>query len=1443
MALTTDELRRRFPTIGGEFRLTAAELAVPGTEDLFGTYLGGPLAVTGVTAVDPEHLTLSGAVTVPGLTPGAAATVTFTANTTASPPVVVGLTVDVTLTTAPDPGEWKIDLPYLRLEAGFLRSYGFDRLLLVLSAEPGADDAVSTVATVGGDLPFAAAGGAALRLRTLVQTGPAASTYTLHGAFAGVGFTTLGDLGQLVPGVPAGRFVLPDLPGLPLPATLELLELSVVFTPDAQRAAAGLDPVLGASVRVGIPARWDLIPGVFDVEEIDAEFGIASPRSTGANVHARLGGVLRVGDAFVGVSVSVPELDLTAELLQPLPLTDVLGLFVPGAQIPTGTVEAFGAWLDARSKDFGVELDLAGDWEIGDVFALTGITLSVEGTGTAGRTVGLSAEAAVGGTRLSIAARYDNGLWRFSGIANDLVPADLFALFDVAPPALLADLTVRETRVSFDSGGREFDLGCSCAFPLGDADAVLDLTARLTRRAAGGYDKNVAGTLTVRVPDGHDDPRTLVFAVEYHEQGPAATITGTWHADEGVALTDLVAALGIELPDLPEVLRPVLTALSVRYESATGRVLLTASTEHTGWVYAARPGTGPGAPRVHAAAVRARLGARASDLPLVGEAIPPGADLVVDGIAFTSTPTGWDAPQAAAINDALHRIDSGRERRLPRFAGGAAAGPGFAVQIELSIGGVAQDPLLLPITTGPGGMLVAAARTPLTVHAAPADTGARDLDLTFGAVRISRIGVGLADGRILVALDAVLSVGPVRLVLMGLGLGIDGELTVSPRLRGAGVQLHQPPLRISGMVERRTGSEVAPGLTEQFIGLASIETGFFALHAAGSYAKAVDGWSSMFLFGELSGGERGLFGPPPFRVIALSLGFGVNSTVRTPTIADVGTFPLVDRLDGSGSGDTPEQVLEKLAGPGGWITPREGRYWGAGGIEFSSFEFIRSRALLLVEGGEQWKVLLIGRTTIDLPRTKAATKPIARVVIDLAIGYHHDHGLFSMDAVIAPGSYVIDPAAELTGGLSLYIWGKDRTAVGGGRGFVFTLGGYHPRFKRPAYYPNPPRVGWRWAIGPVAIRGQVYAALTDGAFMAGGELSANYDKGHGIKLQAWFTAWLDALVQWKPFYFDLSMGLSIGVAATVKVLFIRVRVSLSVGVSLDLWGPPIGGRARIKVWFIGFTIGFGADRAGVPAVEWPEFAVQLPAPLSIAPLAGLLVDVDPEESASRSAAGEPLLVSGDGFTVRTESAVPASRITLNGKTFAGSADDTIDIRPMGAKGQGVVSEHHVTLERFDTEYTPTGWRVTVHRQDMPKGMWGAPLGKPTDVLDGDGLLTDRPAGLTFEIPEPELGPAVGWVDGKALKADGLPDAEIPRLGAHPEGPPSIPDDEGEGSIRAIVDPDTGIAAPTTAERRASVHAALAALGLAPGTDEPPTRYADLARSTFTTAPMTTTAER
>ncbi|SHG73023.1 DUF6603 domain-containing protein [Streptoalloteichus hindustanus] len=710
----------------------------------------------------------------------------------------------------------------------------------------------------------------------------------------------------------------------------------------------------------------------------------------------------------------------------------------------------------------------------------------------------------------------------------------------------------------------------------------------------------------------------------------------------------------------------------------------------------------------------------------------------------------------------------------------------------------------------------------------------RDLGLTLGPVEVRRVGLSYAQGRLFVLVDASLAVGPAQLALAGLGFGIDSRFTVSPTLRGAGLQMDKPPVRVTGVLERRVDPKYAEWLT----GMAAVETGFFALHAMGSYARSRDGWSSMFLFGEVGGsGDRGLFGPPVFTVMAVCLGFGVNSRIRDPRIDEVRDFPLVQRISG-GAGGTPEEVLESLAGPGGWVTPRAGEYWGAGGLEFSSFRFLEARALLLVHGGPTWQVCLIGRTTLDLPRNKAARRPLARLVVDLAIAYHGEHNRFSMDAVLAPGSYVLDPAAELSGGLALYIWGSDRTASGGGKGFVFTVGGYHRDFQPPGYYPRVPRVGWRWSRGPVTISGEAYLAITDGAFMAGGRLEAVYDNGHGINLRAWFTAWVDALVRWKPFSFSLSMGLSVGVSATVKVVFVRVRVSLEVGVSLDLWGPPIGGRARVKVWFISFTIGIGSGRDEAPLPGWDEFRVQLPAAVAVVPQRGLLADVDAAETEARKATKAPQLVSADGFTVATESVVPASKITLNGALLEGAEKDRITIRPMGYRD--VVSEHRVTVHRYDSVYHPkdNDWSVTVVRRGVPRALWGDPGTSPERAMREDGVISGCLSGIRFQVPAPRREGELGPVRGEALEVDELPRAAIPLQERDPAGPRAEADPD---SVATISDPDGGIGADDTAGRRTALYDGLAALGVAPGGNAPLGAYASRASTLFTDPPLITAA--
>lgn len=1060
----------------------------------------------------------------------------------------------------------------------------------------------------------------------------------------------------------------------------------------------------------------------------------------------------------------------------------------------------------------------------------------------------------MGRATLRVQARYDDGLWRFSGTAADVVPADLFALFGVSPPALLADLVVRETSMSFDGTGREFDVVCMCEFPLGDADAVLTLRAAVgPKPPAGARPVTFDGDLTVWADVDGQDPIPLEFAVSFRSSDPGTTLTATWQAGTGqdpVALPVLLDALGMDgveelVDNLPHGMLPVVVGASLVWERGAspgpGSLVVSVAVGRVGVVAASMPTGGAGSPVARLVAVRGAVGARASDLPLVGESIPADRDVVVTGAHFLYADRVLPLDRVRELNAVVAGMPGADEGLLPTLPEQALQ-RGLVIWVTVTVGEEVLSPLVLRPNPGGSPALSPGAPPNPTPAPAPADAvegavvlgrergdAARQVDLVFGPVRIRRISLGYARGRLFVAVDATFSLGPVQLDTIGLGLGLDEDFTPTPVLQGAGLRVDAAPLKITGALEVRDDDRFAIYIA----GLITVEAGFFAMQAAGSYARSVDGWSSVFLFGEIAAtGGAALFVAPPFTVTAVSAGFGVNSTLRIPAVDELEAFPLVSNLAGGGSGSTPQEALEALAD---WVTPAQGRYWAAAGVEFTLFKFIATRALAVAEFGDDLKLALLGRTSVTFPRNADRAKKVhARIDIDLKLAYQQSQGLLSLDVAVGAGSFVFDPACRLTGGIAVYIWTAGRHAGD----FVVTAGGYHPRFEKnlPAHYPRPARLGFVWSPDDkIMVKAQGYTALTPGAFMVGGRLAATYDAG---LLSAWFTAYLDVLIQWRPFLLDAELGISIGVAFTIKILFVKVRVSIEVGIKLALWTPPFGGRVTVKVWFISFSFDIGSKRPELDAANWPEVRDQLPDPLSITPLQGLLADVDAGELAARRADREPMLVASAGFAFTVDTVVPATRIHLNDDPFAPNDEDgdLISIRPM-RKNASVTSEFRVTVtgtQAFDDQ----DWTIEVLKRDAPAALWGRPLDKPAQALDQPALLPDRLTGLRFKVLEPFTDGEIGPVPTQALKVTPLDSGRTPLREDQPQG--SLPAVDARDSVEVITE---GIDSDAIKTRRAAAYGALHRLGLAPGADGASLDiYAANARSYLVSRPLTTTAQ-
>ncbi|QPC65769.1 hypothetical protein HYE67_008000 [Fusarium culmorum] len=242
-------------------------------------------------------------------------------------------------------------------------------------------------------------------------------------------------------------------------------------------------------------------------------------------------------------------------------------------------------------------------------------------------------------------------------------------------------------------------------------------------------------------------------------------------------------------------------------------------------------------------------------------------------------------------------------------------------------------------------------------------------------------------------------------------------------------------------------------------------------------------------------------------------------------------------------------------------------------MKLSAFRMLNVDAVVAVQFGNSFKLGIFAVATCDIPSARSRLK-LAHAELGIAAVLDFDYGFFKIEAQLSPRSYILSPNCQLTGGFALCYWFDaplaDKARVGD---FVFTLGGYHQAFRVPIGYPNPPRLGISWNLGGgLLISGEAYFAITTKSCMAGGRLHAAFKAG---PLSAWFDAFANFLINYRPFHFDMSARVSVGVGFSISFWFIHIRISVQIGAQLFLWGPPVAGRVHVDFWIVAFDINFG----------------------------------------------------------------------------------------------------------------------------------------------------------------------------------------------------------------------------------------------------------------------------
>ena len=1096
-------------------------------------------------------------------------------------------------------------------------------------------------------------------------------------------------------------------------------------------------------------------------------------------------------------------------------------------------------------------------------------------SGTTETTGGMYAAFLIGGTSIAISGAYSTsaGLDLVGQTTNVPIGAlltDLATTFGIpqsAVPAPIQALTLTSLRAELNTGTSTFDFNCAATTTISGTSCEFIPTIHVNYGSTTPSSK-YGGVLILHVPQDGGRTKDLVFTVTYSSTPTDNWIQATFAITGGVVeFADLAAVFGVTLPPIPPALDLALTDLGFRYDFSTKALTFGANSQNYGTaVFVSLPISNV---QQYVFLLDANQTFSLSNLPLVGEELAKIENIELSklGVAI-STMSTIDPATADTINKQITGVLGSTYPQLPKLGIKGL----ILITAQMQIG---SD--VLPLSVSLGGsnsspssnsipkQLPAGVSAPAQARVGEVVTGGSQSDSvtwfniqrSFGPVTIGRIGAMYQSetSTLWFEIDASLMFGPLSLELTGLGIG-SPLTTFDPQffLQGLGIAYSAPPLTIAGALINLA----LPGSTSiEFAGAVMIGTGTFTLQAYGYYGDT-QGFPSMFLFGDLKYPIGGL---PAFFVTGAAVGFGFNSNITIPAIDQVQIFPFIQVLanpDFFGKNPAPATVLNKMITTGPtkdvmWVFPSDNSLWFSAGITFTSFELVNSVAMIFVDAGPELVIALIGVAISQFPQKipGVSNEPVyAYVELDLLIRFAPQEGVFSVQAVLASSSFLLDRACVLMGGFAFFVWYSPSPYAGD---FVLSLGGYHPGFTPPAYYPKVPRVGFHWSIdSSITISGGAYLAFTPAAMMVGGALNATYQSGN---LKAWFNAQADVIVRWNPFWFDAEIGITVGASYTMDLLFTSATFSVELGVDLEIWGPPTGGTVSVDWYIISFSIDFGASKTNSPTITGWNDGVQPMLPntgkdgtynvLSIAPTAGLTPNgTQPPASDPMGAATAdddpkvPWIVRGSQFGFSIDSPIPASKIAIGSQ--APIQGPTFDVYPLGWKQ--VSATQTITITNSAKVDFSTAFEITTTVNSVAASLWGTPPetknGKPQVPSSTDLLVPNQNTGISALVNPPTLGYSPGSVNLTLLAYDNLslPDAIVPvNTSSGPTGDTAQASTE---TVSIIANATSGIGSQTSQQTRTAILTALQKTTLAPVTaNDPMTAFAAEAGSLFSAQPL------
>ena len=998
----------------------------------------------------------------------------------------------------------------------------------------------------------------------------------------------------------------------------------------------------------------------------------------------------------------------------------------------------------------------------------------------------------------------------------------------LTPPAAIADIAFSDFGVDFVSadGGWDWTLygTLNLLHQVQIAGVTVDADLQILVASVGG-------TKTYRLVGGLI-VADQVFSAELDLGGAEKRLIASW-TDTGtpLGLEAIAGFFGWNMPPLPEGLDLNLQQATLYVDLAADQLAVSAvSATYGTLVFVSFKSSDAQAGRVQVVALEPDWRPSLGMLPLVGPQLPSAAAPFIGDfqILAASVAVSEDMPTVQALFASVEAQPPGP----PVLAQGVT----LSAQLQDFGGQITTIALPLARHDAPSNALAgsASANPEAASAAAPVYGGAASwvsVDRTVGPITLKRIGVQYQDQKLGVLFDASAQFASLSVGLDGLGLTSPlSRFSPSPTLSGLEVGFSTGPVDVSGGLLRLADGSFAGDLT--------VEIDPYVINASGAFGQA-QGHQAFFVFADVQGDFGG---PPAFFVTGFLGGLGHNYALTMPGVDQVHTFPFLAGMDDpsvvGGVGAPPLSVLDALATPPSgvsWITPTVGARWIAAGVDFRSFEMIYGRVMVAVVDGADFEIALLGLAHMSLPQD-AGDGAYAYIELQLDAALKPSDGSFSALASLTANSYLLTHDCHLTGGFAFCLWFGDSPYAGD---FVLTAGGYSPAFVPPSWYPQVDRVGFNWAVGDdVTVKGGAYFALTPTAAMAGGSLEVLFQSGD---LKAWLTAYADLMIRWKPFYFTADIGISVGASYRLNLLFTSVTLSVELGATLELYGPPTGGKVHVHWTVISFTIGFGADPPSPDdlVLNWDQFRTLLPQKDQVSQTAGKTpIEIHIARGLLRTDSTVGWVVRADELVLVTSCKAPSTAFQIGGATPAlpDGAAKTLNIRPMQLAG--VASTHKVSLDLEGAPKPPdlADWSHDIQLAALPSALWGAPL-----ASDGSGGVVDPPAtaelvaglatGARLTAPAAKLqGQPVGPFGVEVL--DPLGGGYLPLDPAHQTDPTPAPtpDPHSVATIKST------LASPGALKAQAELLADLDPASRPP-TSAPLARMADAADRLFAQPPM------